>query len=790
MTPFHASKPLDEHASLVQRLHTNLQNTIRTGNVEIDGDSLSIPTVVAVSCHGVGPTISTSPAFVKRIDESVALLFQLLHDGKTIYGVNTGFGGSADTRSSHNEALQAALLQHHHFGVLTQADRGLPSTTPALITSAVMPNNWVRGTMLVRSNTVARGHSAVSFHAIETVTALLRNHLTPIIPLRGSISASGDLSPLSYVAGTITGNPDIYVQTPSDIISAKEALGRLGTAPIVLGPKEGLGFMNGTATSAAVASIALYETHHIALLSQVLTAMASEALLASADNFDPFISDIRPHRGQMEAAKNIRRFLHGSRLVRGLAYERDNARQASGLLYQDRYALRTSPQWIGPQLEDLLLAHEQVTVELNSTTDNPLFDVPNQRTHHGGNFQAASITSAMEKTRLSLQMIGKMLFAQSSELINPMLNNGLSPNLVADEPSLSFTMKGVDIGMASYMSELAFLANPVSSHVQSAEMHNQAINSLAFISARYTATAVELASLMCASYLYTVCQALDLRVLQLSYFQSLEPIMYTVNRQSFSPLLGDLDFDELHLSIWENVQVTWLLTANKDFEDRCTHVVDSTIGVIVKILLASPEIGDSASAALVAITEWKTAAREAIAETYASEKARFAQKQDTAAFLGVGSRTMYTYVREELKVPFHRGLRDHPEPHAMFAADGSKKRTIGSNISIIYEALRSGAMHRPLMECLVETESTLMTSNADIKGRNGVGNGVASATSSTTRGIEGRNGLTFSDEVCANGEPEPMIVEAKRRHSISLGAIGEQKRRRSLNAVQGSLTGL
>lgn len=319
--------------------------------------------------------------------------------------------------------------------------------------------------MLVRSNTIARGHSAVSFHAIETTLALLRNNLTPVIPLRGSISASGDLSPLSYVAGVVTGNPDIWVRTPSSIISAKEALQRINVAPITLGPKEGLGFMNGTATSAAVSSLALYETHHIALLSQVLTAMASEALLASAENYDPFLSDVRPHRGQVEAATNIRHFLQGSRLVRGLANEGDT-RQASGLLYQDRYALRTAPQWIGPQLEDLLLAHEQVTVELNSTTDNPLFDVPNQRTAHGGNFQAASITSAMEKARSCLQMVGKMLFAQSSELINPMLNNGLPPNLAADEPSLSFTMKGVDIGMASYMSELAFLANPVSSHVQ------------------------------------------------------------------------------------------------------------------------------------------------------------------------------------------------------------------------------------------------------------------------------------------------------------------------------------
>ncbi|KAI4239066.1 MAG: hypothetical protein LQ349_000643 [Xanthoria aureola] len=761
------------HASLVRRLHTRLQKIIRTGNAVIDGASLDVPTVVAVSCHGVAPTVGTSPAFIQPIDNSVALLYRLIDEGEIIYGVNTGFGGSADTRSTQNEALQAALLQHHHFGVLTSADRGLPSTSSRSTPSAAMPLDWVRGTMLVRTNTVARGHSAVSFHAIETVLALLRSNLTPVIPLRGSISASGDLSPLSYVAGTITGNPDIYVQTPSDIIPANEALDRLGIAPIVLGPKEGLGFMNGTATSAAVASLVLYEAHHLALLSQILTAMASEALLASADSFDPFISQIRPHRGQAEVARNIRHFVRGSQLVRGRTNESDrDTRNAPGLLYQDRYALRTSPQWIGPQLEDLLLAHEQVTVELNSTTDNPLFDVPNQRTHHGGNFQAASVTSAMEKARLGIQSIGKMLFAQSSELINPMLNNGLPPNLAADEPSLSFTMKGVDIGMASYMSELAFLANPVSSHVQSAEMHNQAINSLAFITTRYTATAVELASLMCASYLFCLCQALDLRVLQLLFFQSLEPTFYAVNHQSFGPLLGDLEFEELHLSIWEHVRVTWLLTANKDCEDRCNHVIESTIGIIGKSLLAStPEVeGPAASTTLVAITKWKAAAREKIADTFTSVRARFFEKQDTVEYLGMGSRRIYSYVREELQVPLHRGLKDHPEPHDMFAADGSRKRTIGTNISRIYESLRTGAMHNSMMECVGEEGPPLTpASTARTNGLNDFANGTTSAT---------------------NGEPQPIIVEAKRRHSIALGAIGGQKRRRSLAAVQGSLTGI
>lgn len=122
-----------------------------------------------------------------------------------------------------------------------------------------------------------------------------------------------------------------------------------------------------------------------------------------------------------------------------------------------------------------------------------------------------------------------------------MLNNGLPPNLAADEPSISFTMNGVDIGMASYMSELAYLANPVSSYVQSAEMHNQAVNSLAFISTRYTEQSVELVSLISALYLYVVCQALDLRVLQNTFFDHLEPELSTCIKRS-SAIISRLPF--------------------------------------------------------------------------------------------------------------------------------------------------------------------------------------------------------------------------------------------------------
>lgn len=155
-------------------------------------------------------------------------------------------------------------------------------------------------------------------------------------------------------------------------------------------------------------------------------------------------------------------------------------------------------------------------------------------------------------------------------------------------------------------------------------MHNQAINSLAFISARYTLQAVELASLMSASYLYTVCQALDLRVLQIKYFQALEPALYAVNNKIFGHLMSDADFDELHMSLWEHTQVTWLLTANKDSEDRYAHLVDSALAVVARFFISSPKL--STGTALETLATWKQSAFDCLAETYSITRIRFFEK--------------------------------------------------------------------------------------------------------------------------------------------------------------------
>lgn len=616
-------------------------------------------------------------------------------------------------------------MQMQQYGVMTNVKNRSPGVGESTAATE-MPEAWVRASMLVRCNTLVQGHSGVRFAIIEALMELLNQKCTPLVPLRGSISASGDLSPLSYIAGVLEGNPKLLLRIPTGMetycqetkcqepVPADKLLAKIGMQPISFGPKEGLGLINGTAVSAAVAAMGLHETHHLAILSQVLTAMAVEVMSGNPESFDPFIAQVRPHPGQIECAANIAKFLQGSKLTQVVHAFQKPGVGAAPPLRQDRYQLRTASQWMGPLLEDLTLAHKQVTVELNSTTDNPLIDSDGRRTLHGGNFQALSVTVAMDKARSALQLMSKMLFAQCTEIINPDLNNGLPPNLCFDEPSLSYCLKGVDIGMAAYTSELGFLAHPVGPNVQSAEMSNQAINSLALISARYTQTAIDVFSMLAASYIYVLCQGLDLRVLQLEFLEALQPLVESITTTAYGPFLTTpTACKELNSLLWTHItsSLKSASSTTKDSPQRFNLVSQAAQSLVVTFFASHPEVATGYCPQMTTIYKWSQDLATAMTKVFnASQLLLVSQERPTSKYLGSAAGIMYDYVRHTLKVPLNRGLVDHPtfkhtdnsinaESDAPQSADEDTE-IIGTYITRIYEALRSEALIVPIMECL------------------------------------------------------------------------------------------
>jgi phenylalanine ammonia-lyase len=460
---------------------------------------------------------------------------------------------------------------------------------------------------------------------------------------------------------------------------------------------KGLAIVNGTAISAGVAALALHEALNLAALSQILTAMSVESLLGTDESFHPFIAKVRPHPGQIDAARNIYSFLAGSKLV----FHHDGKEDLT--LRQDRYSIRTASQWVGPILEDLMLSWQQLDIEFNSVTDNPLIDVAEETIFHGGNFQAKAVSSAMEKTRIGLQTIGRMLSTQCTEMINPATNRGLPPNLVVDDPSESFIWKGVDIQIAALTSELGFLANPVATHVQTAEMGNQALNSLALVSARYTLQAVDILSELSAAHLIAVCQALDLRAMYRQFTRDFQHEFFLSFQTHLSPSMKASDtVQALQMTLWAAFNRRLDQTMVMDAEKRLANAVDLLLPAILKSQPASLEI-------LEAANKFAAECSTKAFETFSTTRELYRQRPDATPVLGRASRKIYSFIRHKLRVPFY-GERDVMTP--MPEATGQKQHsgtylgdmppTPGSYLTTVYHAIKTGALYDTVVVFLLE----------------------------------------------------------------------------------------
>ncbi|KAI8950470.1 phenylalanine and histidine ammonia-lyase [Xylaria longipes] len=712
--------------------------------ISLTGNKLTIPDIVAIARYEAVTEIKNTA--LESMEHSLSVLQNGLRDGHVIYGVNTGFGGTADVRTKKVVELQHALIRELHYGVLPPGKRDHHTSFHNSSwgnyrydlfldrggDSCYMPWSWTRAAIAIRINSLISGHSAVRPVIVERMQDLLNYNIIPMIPLRGSISASGDLSPLSYICGAISGKSTIRVLSKSaEAKYADEAFADAGLESVKLQMKEGLAMTNGTAISAAVAALCLHDTHTLALFAQIMTAMTVEALNGTTESFHSFFSESRPHPGQTECARNILAFLIGSKLTK----INDGANSS---LRQDRYSIRTAPQWLGPLLEDLILAHQQVSIECNSATDNPLV-TPEGKFLHGGNFQAKSVTSAMEKTRQAVQGIGRMIFSQCTELMNPATNRGLPPNLIAEDPSISLIFKGTDLNIAALAAELGFLANPVN-HVQTAEMGNQSLNSLALISARYTETANDVLSQLIAAHLIAVCQALDLRAMNMQFLELYESqfrgllaghysmvgepspssngVHLTANLlSSHANDLSELvmsqppfntpdqgpasSLEELNKGLWSQLMVSLDTTASMDASERFGAVAKS----LRPIMLDSPVFNQDLKfiSRLTAFTE---ALSVSMHDAWCANRDAYLVHGDATPLLGKASKAIYTFIRRTLRVPFlsTRNLMTPTldEMESGCGVNGTQAPTVGSFTGAVYRALRDGS----LMEVGIEVLKT------------------------------------------------------------------------------------
>lgn len=460
-------------------------------SISLNGNTLSIAEVL---------TISINPNFKVHVDQNnlreltanAEYLKEKLKIGSVVYGINTGFGGSADVRSGNPEDLQKTLIHLLNVGI-----------------GKIFTPDKVKAAMVTRANCLTKAYSGVRAVVLTTLLDLINTNITPEVPIRGSISASGDLIPLSYIAAVMIGREDLKVSKDGKTMFCPEALTEAGIQPLIFGPKEGLGMINACSFTAGFSAPVLYDANLLLLLTQICTGLSIEALEGTTESFHPLIHECLPHIGQKEVARNMLAILENSKLATTTLEM--HLPDKHGVLKQDRYSLRTSPQWLGSAVETLNEACRRITIELNSVNDNPIIDHRTDTILSNGNFQGETISIALDQTRQALGTCAKLIFAQFTEVVNVKLNFGLPPNLSGCDINNNFGFKGCDIAMASYMSEIDHCVNPMSNHVVSAEMHNQSINSMALVSARITAEVTEILQMMTANLLLLTVQGVDLR---------------------------------------------------------------------------------------------------------------------------------------------------------------------------------------------------------------------------------------------------------------------------------------
>ena len=464
--------------------------------VVISGAGLTIASIDAVA-RGEAVRISDDPAVLARVAKSQRVVLDKIARGEQIYGVTTLFGGMADQYVGPDllaDVQRLALWQHK-------------STTGPRLCEAD-----VRAAMLLRANSLMKGASGIRLEIIERYATFLNAGAIPHVYQRGSIGASGDLVPFSYIAGAILGlHPSFKVDLRGETLDSHAALAKLGLEPLTLGPKEGLALNNGTGVSTGVAANAISRALDLTALTLGIHALYAQALLSTNQTFAPFIHAVKPHPGQVWTAKEMGALVAGSKLIRDEAAGERGHR--AGKLIQDRYSLRCLPQFIGPIVDALATAARQIEIEANCANDNPLVDPDSGEIFHTGNFLAQYTGVAMDSMRYHLGLLAKHVDVQIALLMTPEFSYGLSASLVGNsEAKVSVGLKSLQLGGNQMMPLISYYGQSVVDRFPThAEQFNQNINSQAMNSANLAREQLDVLEHFLALALLCGVQAVELR---------------------------------------------------------------------------------------------------------------------------------------------------------------------------------------------------------------------------------------------------------------------------------------
>jgi histidine ammonia-lyase len=402
-----------------------------TAAVALNGEELTIDDVWAVAVEGTSAELSAEGR--DKMQAARALVERAASEEHT-YGINTGFGRFVEKTIPQEltEELQLRLIRSHACGV------GDP-----------YPDEVVRGAMLLRANTLAKGYSGARVETVELLLECLNRGVLPLVPSRGSVGASGDLAPLAHLALPLVGEGRATFE--GETVSGAEALSRAGLEPVRLQAKEGLSLVNGTQFMAAVGALALVRARRLAKTADIACAISLEALQGSRVSFLPEIQALRPLEGQSRAAANVLRLVEGSAII-------EAHRWCDKV--QDAYSLRCAPQVHGASRDLLRYAEETLAVELNSATDNPLVLVEQEELVSNGNFHGQPVAFALDSLAIALAELASISERRLERLVNPSLS-GL-PAFLTPDGGLNSGFMIPQYVSAALVSENKVLCHPAS----------------------------------------------------------------------------------------------------------------------------------------------------------------------------------------------------------------------------------------------------------------------------------------------------------------------------------------